>query len=82
MQDCAINFSMVKKSGHLSDLKGWSRCLNNLWGKPGALRKISIEMLDYFRPGFHPWQNDNRHLLKDIDALEKSVHAIYEKAAA
>lgn len=77
-----FHFSLVKKSGNLTDMKGWRACFKNLWGNPGALRKISIEMLDYFRPGFHPWQNDNRYLLKDIEKLEKTVHEIYESAAA
>lgn len=31
--------------------------------KPGIARRIAIPWLDYFRPDFHPWDRDNRHLL-------------------
>ncbi|MBZ0253795.1 MAG: metal-dependent hydrolase, partial [Candidatus Methylomirabilis sp.] len=32
--------------------------------KPGGLRAIVPLYLDYFRPGFHPWDLDNRDLLE------------------
>ena len=38
--------------------------------QPGFLRQLIPEYLSYFRPGFHPWDKDNRHLLDKIDALE------------
>lgn len=41
----------------------WGSLLNYLWLKPGMLRKMWSFYLDYYRPGFHPWQLDNRHLL-------------------
>lgn len=37
--------------------------LRYLFGKPGMLRKIFPAWLDYFRPGFHPWDHDDRALL-------------------
>ena len=27
------------------------------------------DWLGYFRPGFHPWDDDNSEFLKDIDGL-------------
>jgi predicted metal-dependent hydrolase len=33
-----------------------------LW-RPGILRRIFPAWLGYFRPGFHPWQHDDRHLI-------------------
>lgn len=33
----------------------------------GLLRKGVKPLLDYFRPGFHPWQHDNRDLLNLLD---------------
>ena len=59
-----FHINMVRKSGKLFDIIGWYKCMEYLWGKPGALRKTSLKMFDYFRPGFHPWQNDNRWLIK------------------
>jgi uncharacterized protein len=28
---------------------------------PGMLRRIQLPWLAYFKPGFHPWNHDNRH---------------------
>jgi hypothetical protein len=35
------------------------------WGflSPGFFRKIVPSWLDFFRPGFHPWQKDNSNLI-------------------
>ncbi|MCF4166698.1 metal-dependent hydrolase [Zavarzinia compransoris] len=32
--------------------------------KPGVLRRSLPAYLAYFKPGFHPWQHDNRHLIE------------------
>ena len=47
----------------LFSLREWGSLLNYLWLKPGMLRKMWGFYFDYYRPGFHPWQLDNRHLL-------------------
>ena len=49
--------------------RGWLRVLNFSFGTPGGLRRIIPEWLDYFRPGFHPWDQDNREHLKRIAAI-------------
>lgn len=36
-----------------------------LWGKPGLIRRVFFAWLAYFRPGFHPWQIDDRALIAD-----------------
>ncbi|WP_412545971.1 metal-dependent hydrolase [Maricaulis sp. MIT060901] len=36
-----------------------------LWGKPGLVRRVFLAWLAYFRPGFHPWQVDDRALIAD-----------------
>ncbi len=77
-----FHLGLVRKSGELFNVKAWVKCTNYLWGKPGALRKISIEMLDYFRIGFHPWQQDNRDLLENIDQFAEDVTAEYQQASA
>ncbi len=37
------------------------------WGffKPGLFTNVFGDWLDYFRPGFHPWQQNNAHLLAE-----------------
>jgi predicted metal-dependent hydrolase len=42
----------------------WWSLFKFLWMKPGAMRGMWIHYVDYFRPGFHPWQLDNRDLLE------------------
>jgi predicted metal-dependent hydrolase len=39
------------------------RLFKYLVGKPGVLRRIFPAWLSYFRPGFHPWQHDDRALI-------------------
>lgn len=41
-----------------------------LYGRDGIFRQIGIPMLRYFKPGFHPWDDDNSHLLEEIAGLE------------
>jgi len=38
--------------------------LNYLFGRPGLFRKSWRSYWDWFRPGFHPWDHDNRRLLE------------------
>ena len=40
-----------------------------LFTKPGMFTKLAWPWLDYFKPGFHPWDHDNRELLTRIDSL-------------
>lgn len=48
-------------------LTGWRVTLRIWWyllGKPGVLRKSFLPWLSYFLPGFHPWNHDDRALIK------------------
>ncbi len=38
-----------------------------VFGKPGVLRRILPHYLAWYRPGFHPWQKDDRALLDGIE---------------
>lgn len=37
---------------------------------PGLLRRIFPLWLAYFRPGFHPWDHDDRHLIAEWEASQ------------
>ena len=39
-----------------------------LFGKPGALRRVFPQWLSYFKPSFHPWDHDDRHLIAAAEA--------------
>lgn len=72
---------MVRKGGGLADLRGWGRLANFLGGKPGILRRVIPEWLDFFRPGFHPWMHDNREHLQAAEALMQEVAGFQEQAS-
>ena len=44
----------------------WARTMAYLWGSPGLLRSIVPAYFAYYRPGFHPWEVDDRDLLAPI----------------
>ena len=71
---------MLSRSGGLFNLKGWGKLANFVAGKPGVLRRIAPEWLDFFRPDFHPWMHDNKHYLERADALVKEVKGFQIKA--
>lgn len=37
--------------------------INFMLGKPGLLRKITFDYLEFYKADFHPWQQDNRALI-------------------
>ena len=72
---------MVSKRGGVLNLRGWLKVANLLVGKPGIMRRMLPDWLDFFRPGFHPWMHDNRHFLDKADALMAQVAAFQQQAA-
>ncbi|WP_051362101.1 metal-dependent hydrolase [Solimonas soli] len=52
---------------------GWRRTLRFLFLTPGPLRRAMGEWFDYFKPGFHPWQHDNRRYLAGIEPLLRDL---------
>lgn len=46
----------------------WWRTIAYLFGKHGILRRIFPAWLTYFKPGFHPWQHDDRDVLARAQA--------------
>jgi predicted metal-dependent hydrolase len=52
-------------------ITGWkakARLTWYLFGKPGGLRRLIPAWLAYFRPGFHPWDRDDRALIERYDS--------------
>ncbi len=48
-------------------ITGWRARLKlaaYLWGRPGILRRTFPAWAQWFRPGFHPWQVDDRALIQ------------------
>jgi predicted metal-dependent hydrolase len=58
---------LMRQDGHAS-AGAKARLIWYMWGSPGMFRKIAGAWLRYFLPGFHPWNEDDRHLLRAYDA--------------
>ncbi len=56
---------MLRHEGKLWNIREWTSSLNFLFGKPGILRRLFPAYLKFFRKDFHPWQDDNRYLVKE-----------------
>lgn len=54
---------MLQHAGKLWSLREWLTGFWFLFGYPGIIRRCFIPWLEYFGRNFHPWQNDNRHLV-------------------
>ena len=53
---------LMRQDG-VTGAKAWWLLLTYLWVRPGMFRKIAGAWVKYFLPGFHPWNEDDRHLL-------------------
>ena len=54
-------------------LKGFWRMLKFLYGPKGVFPRMLRPWLHYFKPGFHPWDHDNRARLARIDGLVEEI---------
>ncbi|MGH8493997.1 MAG: metal-dependent hydrolase [Moraxellaceae bacterium] len=64
-----VFLEVLREEGKLTDLKGWQKFFRYTMGDIGLLRIQLLDYADYFRPGFHPWDHDNREFLLQIDAF-------------
>lgn len=71
---------VLNADGELLNLRGWLTSLNYQFGPQGLLSRMVPEWLDFFRPGFHPWDKDNRHHLNRAEALMKQVESFAVEA--
>ena len=61
---------LLRQDGY-NDFATWRKLLGYLYGRPGTLRLLLLGVFTYMRPGFHPWQIDDRALLtKALATLE------------
>ncbi|HEX8842786.1 MAG TPA: metal-dependent hydrolase [Sphingomicrobium sp.] len=57
---------LMRQDG-VTGVEAWRRLLWYQWIRPGMFRKIAGAWLKYFLPGFHPWNEDDRNLLRAYD---------------
>jgi predicted metal-dependent hydrolase len=58
---------LMRQDG-VTGLNAWAKLLWYLWIRPGMFRKIGVAWFKFFLPGFHPWNEDDRHLLRAYEA--------------
>jgi uncharacterized protein len=58
---------LMRQDG-VTGVRAWALLLSYLWVRPGMFRKIAGAWLKFFLPGFHPWNEDDRHLLRAYEA--------------
>ena len=66
-------WNVVKADNAHRDVKGWGKALRILFGRGGMVPRMTGEWLDFFRPGFHPWDKNNSHHLERAETLMKEV---------
>ena len=60
------SLELLRQDG-ITGIRAWSRLLWFMWVRPGMMRKIFSAWAKYFLPGFHPWNEDDRHLIAGFD---------------
>lgn len=73
---------VVYDEGKLLDRQGWAYFFRCTLGEYGFLRKLVLPWAEYFRPNFHPWDQDNSAYLEQIPELAQRYTAKPQKAAA
>jgi predicted metal-dependent hydrolase len=63
---------LMRQDG-VTGLNAWARLVTYLWVRPGMFRKIAGAWLKFFLPGFHPWNEDDRELLRGYEATVGNV---------
>src|SRR6476469_4509970 len=68
----AGSLELMRQDG-VTGAKAWTLLLWYLWVQPGMFRKIAGAWLKFFLPGFHPWNEDDRELLRRYEASVGAV---------
>jgi predicted metal-dependent hydrolase len=70
----AGSLELMRQDG-VTGVRAWALLLWYLWVRPGMFRKIAGAWFKFFLPGFHPWNEDDRHLLRAYEASTVDVAA-------
>ena len=68
----AGSLELMRQDG-VTGVRAWSMLLWYLWVRPGMFRKIAGAWLKFFLPGFHPWNEDDRYLLRAYEAIAEAT---------
>jgi uncharacterized protein len=70
----AGSLELMRQDG-VTGIRAWSKLLWYLWVYPGMFRKIAGAWVKFFLPGFHPWNEDDRDLLREYEASAAALPA-------
>ncbi|MFA7584627.1 MAG: metal-dependent hydrolase, partial [Novosphingobium sp.] len=71
-------WTLLKVDGLQWNARAWGRILHYQWVFPGAWRVCFPAWAAWLKPGFHPWQDDNREHV----ATWKAENGETERASA
>ncbi len=76
-----LTANLMKDVGVSRSPKAWASLAWFVLGKPGLFRRMFLPWAAYFRPGFHPWEHDNR---KELARTEEELlgSSIYSEGAS
>jgi predicted metal-dependent hydrolase len=70
---------LLRADGQLTNLRSMGRYLWRFWGPRGYFTKLLPAYLSYYRPDFHPWQQDNRSAVARLKAqVEARAKRVFE----
>jgi predicted metal-dependent hydrolase len=76
-----FQIELVRADGQLTNVRGMAGFLWRFFGPRGHLTAILPAYLDYYRPNFHPWQQDNRSTVARLKAeVEARAKRIFESS--
>ena len=61
-----IQCYMLYKKRELFKAKTWKSAWQFLFGKVGLARNLASDYFEYYRPSFHPWDQDNSSIVKNM----------------
>ncbi|HAU15889.1 MAG TPA: metal-dependent hydrolase [Gammaproteobacteria bacterium] len=73
-------YKVMKSRGEHRNLAGWSKSFRYQFGKNGVFPSLIGDWLSFFKPGFHPWDIDNSHLLDEAEELMQLVDGFAAQA--
>jgi predicted metal-dependent hydrolase len=62
----------------INTFRTWLKVFHYLLISPGIYRRIFLSWLGFFRPGFHPWDVDDRALVESNEAKLRSIPSYRE----
>ena len=65
---------LMRQDG-VTGVRAWTSLLRYLWVRPGMFRKIAGAWFKFFLPHFHPWNEDDRHLLAAYERIAGGTEA-------